>query len=34
MGQTGPKFVKEHCDIKKLTRRLVEIYETLLAGQS
>ena len=31
MGRAGRRFVKEHYDIKKLNRRLVEIYEALLA---
>jgi len=32
MGRAGRRFVEEHYDIKKLNRRLVEIYEALLAG--
>jgi len=32
MGRAGREFVEEHYDIKKLNRRLVEIYEALLAG--
>lgn len=31
MGRAGRRFVEEHHDIRKLNRRLVEIYETLLA---
>jgi len=33
MGWAGRRFVEEHYDIKKLSRRLVEIYEALLAGE-
>lgn len=33
MGRAGRRFVEEHFDIKKLNRRLVEIYEALLAGE-
>jgi len=33
MGWAGRKFVEEHYDIKKLNRRLVEIYEALLKGK-
>jgi len=33
MGLAGRRFVGEHYDIRKLNRRLAEIYETLLAGQ-
>jgi len=32
MGRAGRRFVEEHFDIKKLNRRLVEIYEGLLPG--
>jgi len=32
MGRAGRRFAEEHYDIKKLNQRLVEIYETLLAG--
>jgi len=31
MGRAGRRFVQEHYGIKKLNRRLVEIYEALLA---
>lgn len=34
MGWTGRKFVEEHYDIRKLNRRLVEIYEALLKGKN
>jgi len=33
MGRAGRRFVEEHFDIKKLNRRLVEIYEALLQGE-
>ena len=33
MGWAGRRFVEERYDIKKLNRRLVEIYEGLLAGE-
>ena len=29
-GRSGKKFVEEHFDIKKLNRRLAEIYQSLL----
>jgi len=32
MGRFGRKFVEEHYDIKKLNKRLVEIYQNLLVG--
>ena len=32
MGRAGKRFVEEHHGIEKLNRRLVEIYEALLAG--
>jgi len=33
MERAERRFVEEHYDIKKPNRRLVEIYEALLAGQ-
>ncbi len=34
MGRQGRKFVEEKHDIDKLNRRLVEIYEALLSGET
>jgi len=33
MGRVGRRFVEEHYDIKKLNRRLVEIYDDLVQGK-
>jgi glycosyltransferase involved in cell wall biosynthesis len=34
MGRAGRKFVEERYEIRKLNRRLVEIYEALLEGKN